>query len=448
MSFQQLFAFFMALLTFFSGRVMSVVGSTDATPIVATQREYRFDQDSLLLGAYCFRVDEHFEETREWFKEAGLQFSVAVSGNQLTGDDLDWFLDNGLGIIAPRSDYYKNMRHDAIWGIDLRDEPPATDFPALQEQVQELYAQDPNRFPLINLFPMYANTEQLAEECDVPLARDEIRAEPFNGNSIRYRMHLSDYIGTVDSDIISADIYPLYIDNATGKLNTYGHWLRNLDILADACRASGRDLWVITQAAGNAKEEGGGMRHCDNAEDQRWQNYVSLAFGAKAIIYGCYYTGWWDQSSHMIDNSGKRTATYYAVQQVNSEMAAFAETYGNYEIQGTTLYNRLNPDCAGAELDISKAGKKYQPVTLTKDPVLCGCFTEKDGDGSAYVFANMYEPDTGKEAAFSATFPGAKSITVYRMGEKTVIDGSTLTLTLENREGVFVTVDGASGPIC
>ncbi len=44
---------------------MSVVGSTDAKPIVATQREYRFDQDSLLLGAYCFRVDEHFEETRE-----------------------------------------------------------------------------------------------------------------------------------------------------------------------------------------------------------------------------------------------------------------------------------------------------------------------------------------------------------------------------------------------
>lgn len=34
------------------------------------------------------------------------------------------------------------------------------------------------------------------------------------------------------------------------------------------------------------------------------------------------------------------------------------------------------------------------------------------------------------------------------MGEKTVIDGSTLTLTLDNREGVFVTVDGAFGPIC
>ena len=448
MSFQQIVSFLLALLTFISGKVTSVTGSTDAKPIIATQREYRFDRDALLLGAYCLRVDEHFEETREWFKEAGLQFPVAVSGNALNEEDLDWFLENDMGIIAPRSDYYLNMRHEAIWGVDLRDEPSAAEFPALQEQVQALYAQDQNRFPLINLFPMYAGTQQLGEECDVPLARDHFRIDPFNGNSIRYRIHLSDYIGTIDSDIISADIYPLYIDNETGKLSTYGHWLRNLDILAEACRASGRDLWVITQAAGNAKEEGGGMRHCDDPKDQRWQNYVSLAFGAKAIIYGCFYTGWWDQSSHMIDNSGKRTATYYAVQQVNREMSAFADIYGKYEIQGTALYNRRNPDCAGAELDISKAAQKYQPITLTRDPVLCGCFTEKAGRGRAYVFTNMYEPETGKEATFSAAFPGAKRITVYRMGEKTVIDGSTLTLTLENREGVFVTVEWMPGLGC
>ncbi len=444
---QQIFAFLLAVLTLLSGKVAPVLGSTDAEPIVAARREYRFDRDSLLLGAYCFRVDEHFEETRAWFKEAGLQFTVAVSGDLLTEDRLDWFRNNGIGIIAPRTDDYLNMRHDAIWGIDLRDEPSAADFPALQEQVQALYAEDPNRFPLINLFPMYANTEQLGEVCDVPLARDHFNVDPFNGNAIRYRMHLSDYIGTVDSDIISADIYPLYIDNETGKLNTYGHWLRNLDILADACRASGRDLWVITQAAGDAKEAGGGMRHCDDPKDQRWQNYVSLAFGAKAIIYGCFYTGWWDQSSHMIDNDGNRTATYYAVQQVNGEMAAFAQDYGKYEIQGTMLYNRRNRDCAGAELAITKAAKKYRPGMKTKDPVLCGCFTEKDGDGAAFVFTNMYEPDTGKEALVTASFPGAKRITVYRMGEKTVIDGNTLTLTLENREGVFVTVDRPSASV-
>ena len=91
-----------------------------------------------------------------------------------------------------------------------------------------------------------------------------------------------------------------------------------------------------------------------------------------------------------------------------------------------------------------KVDEKYKPVVTTAAPVLCGCFTEKEGDGRAYVFANMYEPETGKDARFTATFPGAKSITMYRKGEATEIKGDTLTLKLENREGVFVTVNGAN----
>ena len=98
-----------------------------------------------------------------------------------------------------------------------------------------------------------------------------------------------------------------------------------------------------------------------------------------------------------------------------------------------------------AALTACGAGK---PAVLTAAPVLCGCFTEKEGDGSAYVFANMYEPQTGKDAPFTATFPGAESITVYRKGEVTEIAGDTLRLTLENREGVFVTVKGGMGPVC
>ena len=114
MAFTKIMAFFMALITLFTSGVASVIGTTDAEPIVATKREYRFDRDRLLFGAYCFKVDEHFEETREWFKEAGLQFPVAVSGRELTEEDLDWFTENGLGVIAPRSDYYLNTTPSGV----------------------------------------------------------------------------------------------------------------------------------------------------------------------------------------------------------------------------------------------------------------------------------------------------------------------------------------------
>ena len=153
----------------------------------------------------------------------------------------------------------------------------------------------------------------------------------------------------------------------------------------------------------------------------------------------------------MIDNNGNRTKTYYAVQQVNKELSPIADLYGKYENVGAVIYNRLNPFAAGAKLGLTKVEKQYKPEVATAAPLLCGCFTEKNGIGGAYVFTNMFEPQTGMAAPFTAVFTGAESITVYRKGIKHVIEGSTLTMTLENREGVFVTVDygeNTSRPVC
>lgn len=65
MAMTKIMAFIMAVLTLLTGGVAHVVGSTDAKPIMATQREYRFDRDKLLFGAYCLKVDDQFEQTRE-----------------------------------------------------------------------------------------------------------------------------------------------------------------------------------------------------------------------------------------------------------------------------------------------------------------------------------------------------------------------------------------------
>lgn len=441
MSIRRVVAFLTALIVTFSCGAASVIGATDAEPIRAAAHTYTFDRDKLLLGAYCFHKHNNYETLREWFKEAGLNFAVSTWGQQLTEDDLNWLDENGLGIFAPNTAYYRGMDRSCIWGIDYRDEPNTADFESLAKGVSELYAENEHRFPLINLFPMYASSEQLGETSDVPLALGNSPFDAFNTHSIAYRKHVSNYIGTIDSDIVSVDIYPLHVNEETGEKETYAYWLRNLDILAEACRETDRDLWVVTQAAGNTEGEKGSMRHCDTPEDQRWQNYVSLAFGAKAIIYACYYQGWWDQASHMIDNSGQRTPTYYAVQQVNDELSAFSDIYGKYKNRGAVVYNRLNTDCAGAKLGLVNTDRRFKPEVRSSDPILCGYFTEKNGNGSAYVFTNMYEPQTGKDATFTAIFPRAKHITVYQKGKATQVYGSSVHLTLENREGVFVTVN-------
>ena len=48
-----------------------VVGSTKAAPITATERAHRFDDDRLLLGAYCLTKDANYTTLRQWLKEAG-----------------------------------------------------------------------------------------------------------------------------------------------------------------------------------------------------------------------------------------------------------------------------------------------------------------------------------------------------------------------------------------
>jgi hypothetical protein len=115
--------------------------------------------------------------------------------------------------------------------------------------------------------------------------------------------------------------------------------------------------------------------------------------------------------------------------------------YGNYDYNGTFILNRLHPNAAGAGLGLTRFDCRFKPTVVTADPVLCGCFSEKDGKGSAFVFTNMFEPQTGKDASFTAVFPGAKSISVFRKGEVTHVDGNSISLTLENREGIFVTVE-------
>ena len=84
MFFKQVIAFLSALIISFTCGVTPVVRSTDAKPIPAAEREYRFDRDKLQLGAYCFKKDEHYSELRQWFKDAGLDFTVGLTGLKKT----------------------------------------------------------------------------------------------------------------------------------------------------------------------------------------------------------------------------------------------------------------------------------------------------------------------------------------------------------------------------
>lgn len=449
----------LSVFTVLSFTLGSTAGFTSGDPIVAERRNYVYQNKPLLIGGYNFNPANANRTQVEYVADCDIDFLITSVNEPL----LNLCDEYNIGVIAKSYNasamYYKTYGntswfnispqtykdHPCLWGDDLIDEPTSEEFETLSAMVNHYYANTTGKIPLINLFPIYANSEQLGNSAEIPILRRVLLLNSHDSTDDhvdRYKRHVSDYINTIDTDYISVDIYPLEQGKtASGQvvIKTNPRWLRNLDILAEACRATNRDLWVITQAAGNTVGENGSMRYCDTPEDIRWQAYVSLCFGTKAIIHACYNSGWWDTDSHLIDATGNRTDTYYAAQTVNRELKAIAEIYGEYTNQGAFLVNGFS--AAGTQggylLPINDA---YKPEVKSKSPLLIGCFTKESTEEQAFTVVNMIEPEKNKSACAQLCFDKERDITVYRNGIPSTVRSKTLTIELESREGVFVTV--------
>jgi len=449
-----LWALLLTPIILLTGASASVTKLAGGGAIQATRRAYVYNSGRLLLGAYnCWLLD-NYAILAPLAKEAQLDFLIS----NVNDDFMDQCQAAGIGVVAAgynapscygavpaeREAAWMAMNmetykaHPALWGDDLIDEPTSAEFSKINGILGHYYGLNTGRVPLVNLFPIYANSQQLGNKPDVGNLKYLLPATTYSDESLdKYRRHTADYIKAIDTDYISVDIYPYNVDG------TRDDWLHNLDALAEACRDTGRDLWVITQAAGNMLDGGEGnhtKRHCDTLPDQRQQNYASLAFGAKAIIYACFQTGWWDDSSHMVTAAGATTKTYDAVRAANGELRSFAEKYGEYRWLGAYTVNTCK--LAGIRYELSNGlAKKHRPGLSSHDGLLVGCFEAKQGGGKAYVVVNMMELLDEKSASLTLQLPQDKPVTVYGGGKPLAYPhGGKLNLTLAPGEGKFITV--------
>ncbi len=454
------FALLLSGIIFVSAQLGTCIGETEGTPIQATRHQYKFDNSGILIGAYNYDMN-HADDTHVGYvKEADIDFLITTVNEKF----LNLCDKHDVGVIMTQystlpysyasisadaeakwlsmTDTTLTDLHECVWGHNLIDEPHSTEFSKINGMAQSYYSHTDGLLPYVNLFPIYANSEQLTNEPEYTGTLAELLNEVdfINSDISQYKRHVSDYINNIDTDYICVDIYPLGVDD-DGNKTTSVLWLRNLDILAEACRETGRDLWVITQAAGNVGS-GSGDRRYNDADDIRWQAFVSLSFGAKAIIHACYDTGWWDRDSHLINKDGERTQTYYAAQTVDAELKAISDVYGQYSNQGAYLVNKGK--AAGTMsykfmATLMPVEPELKPIIASSDPLLVGCFTAEDG-GKAYTFVNISEPVLNESAKAAVTFDGASEITVYSKGVPTVVKGNTIELSIASADGVFVTV--------
>lgn len=193
--------------------------------------------------------------------------------------------------------------HPALAGYHLRDEPAASDFAHLAKWARQIQSADESHPCYVNLFPTYATPQQLG-------APD-------------YQQYVDRFVKEVPVPMLSFDHYPV-----VGK-SLRGDWYQNLEIIRAASASAHKPFWAFALSVAHGPYPVPTIAHL------RLQAFSDLAYGAKCIQYFTYWTpvdSQWNFHEAPLDPSGKRTATYDVVQQMNREIQALAPIFATSEV--------------------------------------------------------------------------------------------------------------------
>ena len=323
------------------------------------------------------------------------------------------------------ADYKDNYTY--LWGDDVFDEPNAEYFDWMKGVTERYQTRFDDRMIYFNLHPFAPGG-------------------PGNGHgAANYRDYIAQYIEKVNTDYISFDIYPF--DNQFSGMHPF--YLENLDVVASACRESGRDFWIITQTGSTdaAKQM--------NKEQVSWQMYTALAYGAKTLVHACYTPCWWVDGTSLVNKDGTYTALWSSVRDLNTEVKAISDVYMQYDSlgvfgmgtpQNSFVATQIRTQNRRNEANGYSGARGFSDITASRG-LLVGSFEEKAGNGYAMMLVDSSDPYKGDNGSNAVTFRTAVSenvkVTAYIGGTSTVLtptDG-VYTVEIANGQGCFVTVE-------
>ncbi len=269
--------------------------------------------------------------------------------------------------------------HPALYSYYITDEPSATEFSALGKLLAHLRQRDPAHLAYINLFPTYANNQQLGTSGDTVTA---------------YREHLRQYSEIVKPSLVSYDHYQFATE---GDLEGY---FLNLAMIRRAARAAGTPWLNIVQACSWTP-----VRRVPNSDEMRYLVYTTLAYGAQGISYYVYcHPG---HSGGIALPGGTPTPIYHALKKLNREFVAIAselqplESLAVYHAGMAPQGTRPLPADAPFQLDPPAPPLAYQPPERVRG-VLLGYFGKQNQPSHAVVVNLDYKT----EAELTVVGPG------------------------------------------
>jgi hypothetical protein len=252
----------------------------------------------------------------------------------------------------------------ACWGYMIQDEPSITQFPEMRLRVDEIRAKRPGKLSFINLLPNYAG--------ELGFTKDEMRAVGLRS----YDEYVKRFVEQVNPDLICMDHYPTMRPDQDGRW----YYLRNLEVMRKYSLERNIPFWNFF----NTQMHGG---HTDPTEAQlRWQVYMSLAYGAKGVLYFCYWTpspGFGKYSS-LITPDGRKTRHYYQAQRINAALGRLAPVLMDLTSTGVCSIKKTPEPLE----KLTGAGLKAIQKADAGDPDLdyvVGTFSHRDGRRAVMV---------------------------------------------------------------
>lgn len=332
--------------------LFALVGSRAVT----TMAQEGFVQDRFAIG---FWVDPPMDAQADArYKEiADANFTMVIGGfgantPEKVRQQLDLCEKYGLKAVVAQAGVAPEDLPEgpACWGYTLRDEPSAADFADLAAKAAPIRAAHPDKMVYVNLFPDYASEKQLG--------------------TATYDEHVRRFVEVYDPEVLSMDHYPIFKPESDGR----DGYCRNLESMRKYSLQADIPFWNFF----NIMPYG---PHTDPTESQvRWQVYASVAYGAKGVLYFCYYTpagGEFPKGGAIIHRDDRRSRHYYEAQRVNAELVKLGPTL--MQLTSTGVY-RVTPDADTAV--VLKGAPITNLIRADVDPpndYLVGAYEHADG---------------------------------------------------------------------
>jgi hypothetical protein len=347
--------------------ILSVSAAVAENPV-----SNRFHQDVFGIGFWVDPpVDANLDARYAEIAEANFTFLIGNFGPRNKADVLRQIALSqkyGLKVICARFDMppAELPADSACWGYFLGDEPGPGGFPDLRRQVDEIRAARPGKVAFINLLPNYAPDWAL-------------------GTS--YVGHVERFIHEVNPEVLSMDNYPHFLPNSDGR----DAYCQNLEVFRAAALKAKIPFWNFfnTMSYGD---------HSDPTEAQlRWQINTSLAYGARAVMYFCYWTPSGDEfpkGGAIISTNGKKTRHYAEAKRINARVKNLGSVL--MRLTSTGVYR-----CAPTN-DPAAVFKRTPISSISPGDYLVGTFRHEDGRVAVMINNYHFAYSAWPTVAFNA----------------------------------------------